>query len=523
MRYIVFTLTAWFAVIAPIFGYDISTGLVAKWGFDGTSNDASTNSYHAALINGVQYGQGTNLQCLIPVTNGGFPQYANAGHGAGITNISNQLTLAAWVYYTGPNGTGGGRSTILSRYNTPNIFIFDIAEPPNLLRLVLYTNGGSAFFSASSAFPSNRWVHVAAVYNGATVVVYTNGISNFGGVATGNLKGSTTCDTLIGARADNLSNFVWNGGGMDEVCIFNRALSSIDVAALAAGIPTASLTNVLANQKITTTQTLRGVHQSPVGLKETRLILSNSGGELTNMIATPDGVGGWYATPTLPVGSLTAVVVTTNSNDTGYVSPAIHFQVTTYSTLTVQSLKENGEAWVGGLVYGPGSGPFNGLRTNGNSGESLWASVEVGALVGLTNYSTQKWGGTPVVTQWVMPASNASLLWVIPQYAPAAILEGGGPATCVWFPNRSRVLEVSLPKESTGARAVAVRIYPLHGGGARDLYSGIVNSERLEINVSPLVSSHLSAGLWVLESRIRAMGTDEQHSLVLRKLVMIGR
>ena len=78
-----------------------------------------------------------------------------------------------------------------------------------------------------SPLPINTWTHLAVTYNGSTLTLYRNGVA----VATSNVSGtlSPTTGTLqIGA-----SQFgEYFKGLIDEVRIYNRALSDTEIQAL---------------------------------------------------------------------------------------------------------------------------------------------------------------------------------------------------------------------------------------------------------------------------------------------------
>lgn len=508
--------------------YDITTGLVAKWGFDGTTNDDSGNGNHAVLVNGAGYGTGTNYQCLMPGTNGASPKYATGGHGPGITNLSNQMTLSAWVKYMGTNGVAvyPGRSTILSRFSPVNIFLFDIDESTRFLRLILYSNGSStAFYNQSSPvqFPTNRWVHVAAVYNGAVVTVYTNGLSNFGSAVIYPLATHATEDVIIGARGDNLPNYVWGGGGIDEVCIFNRALPASDIAALAAGAPLAGVTNLTNNQTAVVGSTLRGNHLSPAGIKTTRLYITNGSSEVTNMDVVFDSGATWHADPVLGIGTYSAVVITTNSNSIGFASAPLTFNLTTFSTLTTRSTRADGQLTTGGILFGPSTTGYDGLRTNNSAGEVSWANIQVGALVALTNFTPTRWGKSAAVTNFVMPATDTTLVW--PLDLPSAVTASASTTNgAILYPSRSGRLSLSIPSRGLLNPKVMVTLRPLAGGSAYTVYDGSASGDPILLDLpTSAFERNLTPGAYIIEVRLRPVSRDDTAAVVTRQLLLVAK
>ena len=87
--------------------------------------------------------------------------------------------------------------------------------------------------SNASVITLNTWQHVAVVQNGGAVIFYRDGI-DIGGVASGQqFPGAGPHPVRIGIRATDLNRDF--DGLIDEVRIYNRALSADEIATLAAG------------------------------------------------------------------------------------------------------------------------------------------------------------------------------------------------------------------------------------------------------------------------------------------------
>jgi Concanavalin A-like lectin/glucanases superfamily len=148
----------------------------------------------------------------------------------------NRFTLAALVFYTGVQ-----TADTLDRW--------EVLEKAGAYWMNIRTTGvvrAGGFFGACAksanwkyldstvTVPTNTWAHVAATYNGTRLTIYVNG------VAAGSMQVSgTTCanDSPLAVGAKNapskgLLEAFWDGQ-LDDVRIYNKALTATQIAALA--------------------------------------------------------------------------------------------------------------------------------------------------------------------------------------------------------------------------------------------------------------------------------------------------
>jgi hypothetical protein len=149
-------------------------------------------------------------------------------------NSASALSLEAFVR---PGTLPGSTATIMRK---------------DLQYLVRITSGGNVIFrlwkggenelsTAAGVLVPNRWSHVVATYDGATMRVYVNGV----------LRGSRTLAAPVDTRTSDLYlgasiNYDWLAAHLDEVAVYTRALSATDVQRHfnAAGIVDQSPSNV---------------------------------------------------------------------------------------------------------------------------------------------------------------------------------------------------------------------------------------------------------------------------------------
>ena len=135
------------------------------------------------------------------------------------------LTLELWIQRTSPSvvSYGSGGNGILFGYGSGGYsFYMDSSG-----RLV-FSRMGVASVSASASIVDTNFHHVAVTKSFSSVVFYVDGVASssasFGSVFT------FTSAVALGARADNTDNGFF--GKLDELAIYNRALSGTEIQAL---------------------------------------------------------------------------------------------------------------------------------------------------------------------------------------------------------------------------------------------------------------------------------------------------
>ncbi len=201
--------------------------LLARYSFDNTASDSTTNANHAELVGSPSYAAGKFNQAL---SLNGSSQYVLVP--AGIMAAATNFTIASWVYWNGSSqwqrifDFGNGTSQYM--FLTPN-------SGSGTLRFGITTNGGGAeqIVQTASALPTAQWIHVAVTYNGTTAIIYTNGVLAASGAVTISPAAFNPAINNLGASqyADPYFN-----GLLDDVCIYNYALTATQVGALM-GLP----------------------------------------------------------------------------------------------------------------------------------------------------------------------------------------------------------------------------------------------------------------------------------------------
>ncbi len=214
----------------------VDPSLVGWWTMDETGGTTAADSGAAPLNTATTSGNPT----FVPGKTGnairlnGTSQYASAPDEASL-DIANAITMAAWVKP--------------GQYDTQDIIAKDINGSVNGYQLSLattksgddsqrafvrfnqQTSGDTYRVNAVTMYPiDGSWQHVAATYDGATIKLYIDGTLEGSMPWTGTIATNSTA-LGIGAQSDNTR---WLDGDLDDVRLYNRALSAVEILALAA-------------------------------------------------------------------------------------------------------------------------------------------------------------------------------------------------------------------------------------------------------------------------------------------------
>jgi hypothetical protein len=206
------------AIVPPL-----PSGLVAAYGFDeasGLSVTDSSGTGNAGTISGAtrsasgKYGGALSfdgLNDLVSVAD------------SNSLDLTTGMTLEAWVR---PSAVNNWRTVLLKE--RPGGFAYglygstDTGRPGGFLDI-----GGERSARATTALALNAWTHVAATHDGVNLRFYVNGTQAAVLALTGGIQ-VTTGQLKIGG------NSVWSEwfkGLIDEVRVYNRALTAAEISA----------------------------------------------------------------------------------------------------------------------------------------------------------------------------------------------------------------------------------------------------------------------------------------------------
>ena len=153
------------------------------------------------------------------------------------SEYSGQLTIAMWVKTNGDFGDWRGLMSKRSAWGSDTMMWR--LEQDNGSGNVVFGGSGGSIVSAQ-ALPVDQWEHIAVTYNGSVATIYRNGVSSVSGSLS--LQNGTDAPIMIGAGqkdADGIVGYIYQGG-LDDIQIYNHALSYTDVADLYLASPIAN-------------------------------------------------------------------------------------------------------------------------------------------------------------------------------------------------------------------------------------------------------------------------------------------
>lgn len=218
------------ALVAQSAFAGLNDGLIAWWPFNGNANDASGNGRSATLYNTASYVNGVSGQAVYLVgrghvgTSGDYVMLPFIG-----MNNYPKFTVSLWVKHDGYAGWGDhGEDYISFRKPCGNTMRIGFGGTPWQFG---YGTSGSTVVVPSDGSEWGNWVlHTMVVSNGI-VYAYKNGV----------LRGSAS-GAYVDAESESGLGIHWfcSGGtvstrfigGIDDVRIYNRALSATEVAQL---------------------------------------------------------------------------------------------------------------------------------------------------------------------------------------------------------------------------------------------------------------------------------------------------
>jgi glucose/arabinose dehydrogenase len=199
-----------------------STGLVGAWGFNETTGttvaDASGNA-NAGTVSGATRstaGRFAGALSFDGVNDSVLVADANS------LDLRTSMTLSAWVR---PSVGGDWRTVLLKEQPGQLVYALYSSTDNNRPSGHIYTNGDMAL-GGPAVLPVNTWSHLAMTWDGLTRRLYVNGTQ----VASGALTGTAALSASPLRIGGNSIWGEWFAGLIDEVRIYNRALSAAEIA-----------------------------------------------------------------------------------------------------------------------------------------------------------------------------------------------------------------------------------------------------------------------------------------------------
>jgi Concanavalin A-like lectin/glucanases superfamily len=217
------TTTTTAAATAPASTTSVN-GLVAAYSFDdfggAMTADASGNGNHGVISEATRTASGYFGNAL---KFDGTNDWVTVNDSASL-DLSSGLTLEAWV---NPAVVMSGWKTILMKEQSTSNEVYYLSANNDTNKPVTgqWISGSVKPLSGVSSLTPNTWWHLTATYDGQTQRLYVNGVKVSERAQTGSIQTSGSAMHIGG-------NSIWGEyfqGSIDEVRIYNRALSSTEV------------------------------------------------------------------------------------------------------------------------------------------------------------------------------------------------------------------------------------------------------------------------------------------------------
>ena len=215
------------ALSMNVFAQVPTNGLVGYWPFNGNANDESGNNNNGtvsgATLTTDRFGN-ANKAYSFDGTNDYISVLDNNS-----LDLTNQLTLSAWFFTDGSKvnqgllGKGG-----LNNAHTGYALLLQVSNPATsgvVLQNLPTTTAKEAYSPTNIA---NNWHNFTGTYNGTTLKLYIDGVLTVSSNVTISLSNSTS-NLFFGQE---LSGFRYFKGILDDIRIYNRALTQQEISAI---------------------------------------------------------------------------------------------------------------------------------------------------------------------------------------------------------------------------------------------------------------------------------------------------
>ncbi len=209
-------------------------GLVAHWLMGTRSGstiaDISGNGYAGKLMNGARLitGEGVKFD--------GVNDYLNVGN----LNIAGKaISLSAWFWADDLSNCRARDCRIISKATSgaeqSHYFMVSTIKvgSKTRLRFRLKTKGKTAtLIAASGNIVNNKWIHVAAIYDGQTMRLYKDGVEVGSKAKQGSITTNSKSPVWIGGNPSSATSRPWKGH-IGDVRIYSYPLTNSEISKLA--------------------------------------------------------------------------------------------------------------------------------------------------------------------------------------------------------------------------------------------------------------------------------------------------
>lgn len=234
MKRIVF---AFVLLITSLSFASLTDGLVGYWPFDGDVKDYSGNSNHGSIYGVTSAIDRHGNSGRAYYFNGS--SYISVANAPSINGISSEITIAAWIkptaWFINDTGDASKFITIMQKANSSNCqYQFQFGVDTNNVKRLYLDYWADAVITDVSPPTLGQWQFVALTLSNGSMKYYKNGLlSDSKNVSVSFAQNDGTL--YIGM--DPIERCEYFIGSMDNLAIYNRALSASEIKALEKFVP----------------------------------------------------------------------------------------------------------------------------------------------------------------------------------------------------------------------------------------------------------------------------------------------
>jgi len=234
MKNLLFTVIAFFGLATITFGQTVpsyvpSNGLVGYWPFNGNANDESGNgnngTVNGATLTSDRFGNGNKAYSY-----DGVNDFIEVQNNSSLNPT--YYTISAWV---NPSGfylnNQDDANYIVGKGNDYNQGNFSLLYK-SLNRKAYGAIGVFNFVNSTSSINTGNWYNLISTWDGTTLKIYFNGILENTSVFNSINVGSSNESLFFGTMATNQTWPYWLNGKIDDIGIWNRALTQQEITNL---------------------------------------------------------------------------------------------------------------------------------------------------------------------------------------------------------------------------------------------------------------------------------------------------
>jgi hypothetical protein len=228
----------------------INDGLIAYYPFNGNANDESGTTNNGVEYGGIQYVSGK----IDDAAKFDMSNYISVNDSSSLK--LNTYTFAAWINADTITGAGSdGANRIFEKGAGTNywLYIGNTLPATNAVATVGFNNGGYINISSNTLISANSWYHITGTYDGNFLKIYINGTLD-NSLKISSAINKTNEPLIIGWRYNGTYGDHFSGL-IDELRIYNRALSETEIQQLYENTMSTSTTTTVPATTTTTPYT----------------------------------------------------------------------------------------------------------------------------------------------------------------------------------------------------------------------------------------------------------------------------